>query len=336
MSSQRRGFTLIELLVVIAIIAILIALLLPAVQQAREAARRTQCKNNLKQLGLALHNYHDVYGRFPSSAVWGVHWGNNIYGPYHHTWLTALLPYVDQQPLYNTVNYNLRAWDQPHTKQQLAVLSCPSDGSGIVPIRDTWGIATTSYAGCNGYDWWSRGMHQGGPGSGVSGGVFDPQAFVPIGQITDGTSNTIAVGEVDRVGFVYTAAGQEFRNGIGRRRVGRGESVFRSAFVGATFAKALNEGGELVGPAPGAEPAFTHPDGTVIAGWFRAGPHMYAPSFISVHGINGEWPGLSSFHEGGVHGLMADGAVRFLSENLDWSTYNSICTGWHNDVANNF
>src|SRR5689334_11131670 len=100
---KRGGFTLIELLVVIAIIAILIALLLPAVQQAREAARQTQCKNNLKQLGLALHNYHDAFGRFPSSAIWGVRLttGPDTYGPYHHTWLTALLPYLDQQNLFN-------------------------------------------------------------------------------------------------------------------------------------------------------------------------------------------------------------------------------------------
>jgi len=130
---KRGGFTLIELLVVIAIIAILIALLLPAVQQAREAARQTQCKNNLKQLGLALHNYHDVFKTFPSSAIWGVRLTANpdTYGPYHHTWLTALLPYFDQQTLYNQVNYNIPAWGQPHLLQQLAVLSCPSEGSTL-------------------------------------------------------------------------------------------------------------------------------------------------------------------------------------------------------------
>lgn len=333
---RSRGFTLIELLVVIAIIAILIALLLPAVQQAREAARRTQCKNNMKQLGLALHNYHDVYGSFPSSVIWGVKINPTTHAPFHHTWLTAILPYIEQAPLYSQINFNLPAWGQPHIRQQIAAFECPSDGSGIVPIRDTWEVATTSYSGCNGYDWWSRGMHKGGPGSGVDGGIFDPLANVRIRDITDGTSNTIALGETDRVGHVYTAPGLEFTNGRGRRRVGRGESVFRSAFVGGTFTPELNEGGREAHPAVSPGIPFTHPDGSPIAGWFRAGPHLYAPSFISVHGINGEWPGLSSFHTGGVQVTLGDASVRFISQNMDWRVYNSICTKAHGDVVGEF
>src|ERR1700709_2477916 len=92
--NRRTGFTLIELLVVIAIIAVLIALLLPAVQQAREAARRSQCKNNLKQLGLAMHNYHDTYKVFPTAS------GGNGFSPH-----ARILPYVDQAPLYGTLNF---------------------------------------------------------------------------------------------------------------------------------------------------------------------------------------------------------------------------------------
>ncbi len=105
-----RGFTLIELLVVIAIIAILIALLLPAVQQAREAARRSSCKNNLKQWGLALHNYHDTYKQFPPSAVNPGSYRSNSFVPRgkirNHTGYLYLLPYVDQAPLYKKINFN--------------------------------------------------------------------------------------------------------------------------------------------------------------------------------------------------------------------------------------
>ena len=108
---RQRGFTLIELLVVIAIIAVLIALLLPAVQQAREAARRTQCKNNLKQLGLALHNYHDLYNKFPNSyiaVINGTPVDNNVSGIG-----TKLLPYLDQANLYNQWNSSVPATNVP-------------------------------------------------------------------------------------------------------------------------------------------------------------------------------------------------------------------------------
>src|SRR3984885_13173973 len=109
MRTQRSGFTLIELLVVIAIIAVLIALLLPAVQAAREAARRAQCTNNLKQLGIAMHNYHDVVGSFPTSF-----WrntidkigGTTVDGVNRHSWIAMILPYIEQAPLYNAINFS--------------------------------------------------------------------------------------------------------------------------------------------------------------------------------------------------------------------------------------
>jgi prepilin-type N-terminal cleavage/methylation domain-containing protein len=130
---RRTGFTLIELLVVIAIIAVLIALLLPAVQQAREAARRTQCKNNMKQLGLALHNYHDTAKQFPPGCFVV---NSAQYATNRGSMLAQLLPYFDQAPLYNAINFSAADYDtialpsgQLICKQVVPALLCPSDGT---------------------------------------------------------------------------------------------------------------------------------------------------------------------------------------------------------------
>ena len=133
---RSRGFTLIELLVVIAIIAVLIALLLPAVQQAREAARRTQCKNNLKQLGLALHNYHDTYNLFPGASFCGTTGTSSI--AHCHTWIESLFPYFDQAPLFNQINFNVANHQDVNptvlNNVKLQALMCPSDpDSGVYP-----------------------------------------------------------------------------------------------------------------------------------------------------------------------------------------------------------
>ncbi|HUQ71374.1 MAG TPA: DUF1559 domain-containing protein, partial [Planctomycetaceae bacterium] len=169
--SRRRGFTLIELLVVIAIIAILIALLLPAVQQAREAARRTQCRNNLKQLGLALHNYHDNFNIFPMGFS-DVVAGNAERNGSGWAWSAMVLPYLDQAPLYNQFNFNVTPYNcvncaapitgnQALVGTQLAAFSCPSDvkpataannggAANTSASQGTAAIATSSYMGCRG------------------------------------------------------------------------------------------------------------------------------------------------------------------------------------------
>ena len=184
---RRSGFTLIELLVVIAIIAVLIALLLPAVQQAREAARRASCKNNLCQIGLAIHNYEMAHNVLPPGSV-------NPTGPvrsepsgYHMSWAVQILPYVDQQNVFLTIDFTVGAYDVKNEKTRklvIPVYSCPSDFRGA---RDSHGSAASNYAGVHHDDEApiDHGNH----------GTFVLNLAVPIDSVTDGTSNTLFVGE---------------------------------------------------------------------------------------------------------------------------------------------
>jgi prepilin-type N-terminal cleavage/methylation domain-containing protein len=184
----RAAFTLIELLVVIAIIAILIGLLVPAVQKVREAAARTQCKNNLKQISLALHGYHDTYKVFPPGATSG-NWG----------WSFLTLPYLEQAPLYNLINpntNNVRAalkTNLPTLQTTLSVFICPSDtGDPLNKNRPFFNgniLAMSNYPG--------NGGNAGGDG------IFAVNSKIRIGDITDGTSNVFLVGERSTQSFAF-------------------------------------------------------------------------------------------------------------------------------------
>lgn len=294
---------------VIAIIAILIALLLPAVQQAREAARRTQCKNNLKQVGLALHNYHDTYNKLPPQAIYG-YWNGSANVPRHHTWISMLLPYFEQAALYNQINFSAPAWGQAHvTGNLLPALLCPSDAG--FSKANTRNIVYTNYVANEGYHWWSD-------DSAPNRGVFTRELEANFRDIVDGTSNTVAVAEVTGGSFT---GGPGNTNGNGRARVGSGEAVFRSAFCAATFTDAVTQGRDSQGRL------YTHPDGSAIGGWFQGGgPHHYAPIFMNHGGINTEWPGSNSRHVGGHQVTMADGSVQFVSQNIDWGVWRALCS----------
>ena len=203
MSKRVSGFTLIELLVVIAIIAVLIALLLPAVQQAREAARRTQCRNNLHQLGLALHNYHDAIMCFPSGYV------GRSGATAGWAWGAMLLPYLDETAVYNSSNFSVPCdnvatsnnVNRTATGQALTQFLCPSDPN--VTMDTAWydePHSLSNYLPCSGSS---------GIGSWPSSGVFFLNSRVRIRDIRDGTSNTIVIGEVSEL---RTTASKRYAN----------------------------------------------------------------------------------------------------------------------------
>ncbi len=267
LGSRQRGFTLIELLVVIAIIAILIALLLPAVQQAREAARRSQCKNNLKQIGLAMHNYHDTHGAFPPGEVYGTGLSGNWTT---WAWSVFTLPFLDQAPLYNTFSPNGMA-NRPVGRNDGAAVTgnvgsivpayiCPSDPTPNV--NNTYcGFPKLNYPVSlelcfNNY---------GTPAAGSSTRFRD---------ITDGTSNTILNG------------GRDMKN--------------NNASV--AFVRASPSNGSFGGSAAYRINTPFDPSGS-------RGNCTFSESGVTRHA----W---TSMHEGGAHFLLCDGAVRFISENI--------------------
>ncbi|WP_417851409.1 DUF1559 domain-containing protein [Thalassoglobus sp.] len=320
--SFRRGFTLIELLVVIAIIAILVALLLPAVQQAREAARRTQCKNNLKQLGLALHNYHDVYNQFPPGQVFS---GDPTLAnqtadrqtfSLNHTGFTMLLPYIDQGPLYNLWDPNiasgpaLRAgsapvWGDPTlnhqvTQQRIPAFLCPSDSNqGPAPNVATGEYASTqgaltSYvfnAGYSGEEYRTYSIYKSSTVVMPTGktvrriGAFGNNGSARMADFTDGTSNSIAMGEVilDKSSTSYLPLW------------GQGRHV-------GTYGRVIPD------PTPG----------HVNNCRYRINAHFDCDA--ANVGKPYAWT-YSSSHVGGGQFLLADGSIRFLSENIDWPTF---------------
>jgi prepilin-type N-terminal cleavage/methylation domain-containing protein/prepilin-type processing-associated H-X9-DG protein len=199
-NAPRRGFTLIELLVVIAIIGVLIALLLPAVQKAREAARRAQCSNNLKQVGIALHNYHDLHGVLPMGYAHraGYTWGG--FG-----WAAAILPQVEQRPLFDAANFDLAAWTEANATVCTTAVNfylCPSDETshGRLLEREGLRFAMASYVASF------------GPGdmdinADDRRGLFSRNSRTRFAEVTDGLSQTLAAGERHNGKFAVLSTG---------------------------------------------------------------------------------------------------------------------------------
>lgn len=336
---KLRGFTLIELLVVIAIIAILIALLLPAVQQAREAARRSQCRNNLKQIGLAMHNYAETSQMFPKSAYWyyAASYTNNVANApqrRNYTWIAMLLPFVEQAPLYKKIDFGAPAWNQSVSGKNLQEYTftgflCPSD-EGFSGSTNRHNVGWSNYAGSEGYDWWTR------PGSNLQG-VFTLDQHTRIKDIKDGTSATLAIAECSTRAFEPQAGvAGHIKVGGGRPRGGdQNNSVFRSCLVATTM-----EGGIAAQPKPGigngAGGALAPDTGGSPGFWGTfAAPYAYQPSYLHCFGFNNNWPGASSVHTGGMHAMMCDGSVRFLSNSMDYppSGLNNGVWGGINTIA---
>lgn len=327
----RRGFTLIELLVVIAIIAVLIALLLPAVQQAREAARRSQCKNNLKQLGLAIHNYEEVFKCVPmASGMAGGIPGGFTASSRRVSGFVQMLPYIDQAPLANltaaggtaasvngSTNYvgeQYVPWDGNHkcNTAKIPMLQCPSDSD----TTEQGVLGKTNYMLSRGDTNWDNNPDWNGNGGRGRRGFFvggnTPSGVRRFADVNDGLSNTIAISERIKA----KAAGNTIKLGAMTNELDQGTYRANASVCLPTVSNTgqYNNAGAIrlwAGTrwTDGA-PAFT--GCTTILGPNKAN---------CIDNDGSDWyDGIfepTSHHTGGVHCLMGDGAVRFISENIN-------------------
>jgi prepilin-type N-terminal cleavage/methylation domain-containing protein len=323
---RNRGFTLIELLVVIAIIAILMALLLPAVQQAREAARRTECRNNMHQLGLALHNYHDSFKRLPPGVISEANpAGGTAYGrPPRTTYIVHLLPYFDQAPAYNTIDFVNKpvapglCWfgnNATATGTIMPLILCPSDGMG----------GELKTCGLIGGDPNRPAPHFLGNYMAFFSGptvafidTRDPRFLSAWGlnrgaqfrDFTDGQSNSMVMGEY------LTGTRDDYRGFIWSDKAG-GSQIWTELPPNSPLPDRLS-------PTTPPPPLATKP-------WCKNHPELNLPC---VNGIS-ESSGLANLdhtaasrsrHVGGVHILLGDGAVRFVGNSIDLVTWRALAT----------
>ena len=324
-----RGFTLIELLVVIAIIGVLVGLLLPAVQTAREAARRVHCVNNLKQMGLALANYESAQSSFPPGALWFTYPTTDSLGvgQRSHTMWSLMLPYLEQTTISNAINFNVPANGAPYMFQQstawltkITAYVCPSDQAQAAQISGSGNYySQSSYAGMSGRIDTNLYYYGVPPCCGASvpaiqgDGVFHADYTYKVAQITDGTSNTIFAGEHSRFINDADAVFNEW-NRYGNFSSSYGGGVTRPQIV-MTSCCTINA--NVVTPEVEESGTLNTANG---APW---GPFnwFFNPQY---------WPegqhSFRSFHPGGSNFLFGDGSVKFLKSSINMGTYQALST----------
>lgn len=332
---QRQGFTLIELLVVIAIIAVLIGLLLPAVQKVREAAARMQCSNNLKQLGLAFHNYHDTYNLFPPA------WNYEPPAPptrttaVMHAWSVFLLPYIEQDNLYKNYNFNQMLYTDPNKtviKTPLKTFQCPSTPNQNrvytfpVPANILPGIpagnleaAASDYSAMSGIRNWAQ-LVSPSPSetdlqdTGNRHGVLNPYSQglpaagsrrLTITQITDGSSNTMIISEVAGRPDIYNRARQKVNLPPLNMTEGAG---WGDPFNGENWMSGTTFDGDPTAPS--------------------------GPCLINCNNLTGR--SLYSWHSGGINAVMGDGSVRFISDSTATRVIAFLITSQRGEVLPSF
>jgi prepilin-type N-terminal cleavage/methylation domain-containing protein len=310
--TAHAGFTLVELLVVIAIIGILVGLLLPAVQAAREAARRMSCSNNVKQIGLAMHNYHDAHRKLPETLYWGEQWGTFTNG-----WMVMILPYMEQSPLYDRFDLSLpysHPNHQPLVQQVIPSYHCPStpggpeliyglyDGLPGWTLDDSLAAMPADYAGNRGM--WHPILRPEIVSAARSSwmGVFDNrEGSVRFRDILDGLSQTVMFHESAGRAHLYR----------GRERQPESEKY---SFWG------WNE-------------AWPSENARWISG--RQNDFVTAPGPNLINATN-ERCEVYAFHTGGANFCLSDGSVRFISETIDGQVLFSLCSRAARDIVGDF
>ena len=337
-SRRRAGFTLIELLVVIAIIAVLIALLLPAVQQAREAARRSTCKNNLKQMGLALHNYEETYRRFPSSGEYtdrttasGANYATTARSFTPTSTFTQILPFIDQSPVYNLFDFNLHySAGYPGTGNAkaastfIASLLCPSNA---FTTPDALGFGYADYMPVAYTDVDTAGARQ------KLTVAFDVDSVLgnynKLAMTTDGLSNSICIiedaGRPTGITGAYTAGALVVSAGLTQL------GVVAAAMPGTSNSAPNRWADADIGSGVSGPPQ--NRGGLINQNKVPAGGPTNCPWTTNNCGPNDE---PFSQHVGGCHALLGDGSVRFLSENLDTQTIRRLCGRADGEVVGEF
>lgn len=344
--ARKRGFTLIELLVVIAIIAVLIALLLPAVQQAREAARRTQCKNNLKQIGLSLFNYESTFSTLPYAYRYNLDVSTMKIG--YSSVITCLLPYFDQAPLYNSMSQNSPGFNEasgsPYNypaaevtanlnaiKTPLVALLCPSSpaqkvdnyslpaGAAGNPTALSFTAARSDYVVTTGVlGPFAQIAYAGNAGGNREG------AIQPAGAVTSGSTVLQSIGDGDsKIQNIVDGSSNTF---LMVERTG-GATIYRKTQANASDTAAL-------GPSNGG----AWGDALLGENWLGGALYDGTPTGgpCGINCTNSRGGGYHSFHTGGIHAVMGDGAVKFISENAAASTIAALITRKKGEIVGEY